>query len=715
MKSMSTRSEQEIFTDLENLCSSPGYIHAIAYFYFRDHFIHYEKEVTTKDIERSNSREKLTTSEISTLIGLLIKKKINYELPNLEMMQQYLGRAEILLKEMHNSIFEPQFDFKNLKNEGLNALAKGKVLREPIFYGGESAYNFQYRELSPKKYAKDDEWIRENKGFSIKEARNVVYVIEKMQTQKLTNTLNELKRTSPDKLTILPGFTFTTQEIANHSGIKISVIQNVLSAFAIPEGEMNQDFHTLDDFNIFSASPLIPVGDDTFIILNIYSLCEALYEGPFYWMCKDKKYINTAAQHRGQFTEEFCKERLELVFGKNNVYQNINIFEEENKKLGEIDVLVIFGNRAVVVQAKSKRMTLQARKGHDDQIQEDFKKSVQDSYDQALKCTKLLTRREHRFVDEASKEIILPSNLKEIFIFCVVSDHYPALSFQTHHFLEYEKTSQIYPPFVMDMFALDTMTEMLDSPLQLLSYINRRVNYFDKVLAPDELTILSYHLTNNLWVDSQTDILLLEAGISKNLDLAMSARREGTPGKKTPDGILTYFSAPPLGRIVKEVEARQEPVAIDLGFMLLTLSRQNVADINKRIERISSLARGDGKERGVTMNLKEGSMGLTVLCSNNPLAIARSKLEAHCEIRKYEQRANSWFGICIHPKDASLRFAGGCEYKWEQNSEMDIKASHLRSLNERASLLKQKRKIGRNDPCICGSGQKYKRCCGRQN
>ena len=25
------------------------------------------------------------------------------------------------------------------------------------------------------------------------------------------------------------------------------------------------------------------------------------------------------------------------------------------------------------------------------------------------------------------------------------------------------------------------------------------------------------------------------------------------------------------------------------------------------------------------------------------------------------------------------------------------------------------RKTGRNDPCPCGSGKKYKRCCGRAN
>ena len=26
---------------------------------------------------------------------------------------------------------------------------------------------------------------------------------------------------------------------------------------------------------------------------------------------------------------------------------------------------------------------------------------------------------------------------------------------------------------------------------------------------------------------------------------------------------------------------------------------------------------------------------------------------------------------------------------------------------------RKKRKIGRNEPCPCGSGKKYKRCCGR--
>jgi len=28
--------------------------------------------------------------------------------------------------------------------------------------------------------------------------------------------------------------------------------------------------------------------------------------------------------------------------------------------------------------------------------------------------------------------------------------------------------------------------------------------------------------------------------------------------------------------------------------------------------------------------------------------------------------------------------------------------------------VRREQKVGRNDPCPCGSGKKYKRCCGRQ-
>lgn len=33
--------------------------------------------------------------------------------------------------------------------------------------------------------------------------------------------------------------------------------------------------------------------------------------------------------------------------------------------------------------------------------------------------------------------------------------------------------------------------------------------------------------------------------------------------------------------------------------------------------------------------------------------------------------------------------------------------------NEDGTIIRVKGKVGRNDPCPCGSGKKYKKCCGR--
>jgi len=28
-------------------------------------------------------------------------------------------------------------------------------------------------------------------------------------------------------------------------------------------------------------------------------------------------------------------------------------------------------------------------------------------------------------------------------------------------------------------------------------------------------------------------------------------------------------------------------------------------------------------------------------------------------------------------------------------------------------MVRHSHKVGRNDPCVCGSGKKFKKCCGR--
>ena len=581
-------------------------------------------------------------------------------------------------------------------------------------YGGESAYSFQYRDFSLEKYYKDNDWLISNKGFSIKDAHKVVQSIGEVQNRKLFHCIKGLKTKSPEIWTLLPAFKFTGRDVAETAQMDHTKVNNILLAFTPPYGTSNECFNALNDFNIANAYPLINFDNDEYILFQHYSIVEALYETPFYWMGSDKFYVNTAMKHRGEFTESFCTRRLEAVFGKRRVFSNVHIVDSKGNYAGEIDVLVVFADRAIVLQAKSKRLTLEARKGNDSCIKEDFKKSIQDSYDQGLSCGKLLEDKRYKLLHSSGQELQLPRCYKEIFILCVVSDHYPALSFQARQFLHHEQTQSLLPPLIMDIFLLDVMAEMLNSPLLFLSYLNRKALYFDRVSSTHEITTLSYHLKQNLWVDRETDFIYLCDDISADLDLAMMVRRDGVSGKATPDGILTRLKKKTMWKLVDGIEDREDPATVDFGFMLLTLAEDTIDKISKGIDRMVAMLRSDGKHHDLTLAISEGNTGLTIHCNDDPPRIAIERLGDHCERRKYTQRADNWFGICITPSNGlSIRFGVRLDYKWKQSKRMDEIVRDLPEGQKRGDFDPRftGRKIERNQLCPCGSGIKYKKCC----
>ena len=225
--------------------------------------------------------------------------------------------------------------------------------------------------------------------------------------------------------------------------------------------------------------------------------------------------------------------------------------------------------------------------------------------------------------------------------------------------------------------------------------------------------ILSEHIKNNLWLEDEDTQHYLSDDIASDLEAAMTVRREGFPGDRTPDGFLKRFKATTLGRVVKAIETSPDTEKIDLGFMLLTLSGKTVTEVSKSIDTIVAREKNDGKGHDFTVRIGVGSTGLTVHCNGDPMPAAAEKLRAHCVMKKYAQQVDSWFGILISPKNAVLRFVANLNYKWERSVEMDAHLQRFLQARERsdASVSKETMKVGRNAPCPCGSGRKYKKCC----
>src|SRR3546814_13662442 len=74
--------------------------------------------------------------------------------------------------------------------------------------------------------------------------------------------------------------------------------------------------------------------------------------------------------------------------------------------------------------------------------------------------------------------------------------------------------------------------EMLDRPLYFRNYLELRARFGDKLLFSHEMTLLSYHLKYDLWVEDQYDSMMLEDDLAADLEIARLARRAGLPGAK---------------------------------------------------------------------------------------------------------------------------------------------------------------------------------------
>lgn len=716
------RAEQDIFNDLADLCAEPGFVHALAWMSLRDNYVTFDREMDSQALADSYAPGRIVRTELSTLIGLLIRQPIDLSEPTPVEIQALFDRTNALLTELHERLGRPMWDSiietaKAAQEDGSkrppSPFTRADVLREPIFYGSESAYSFQYRDMAVDRYAADDEWLLANKGFSIVDALAVEDAISEIQTEKIVHELSRLRVKTPPFRCLLPAFTTTANDIVAQSGRSVETVRAVLAVLStVPPS--NQDFTSLGAFNLANACPIIALPDGRYIALETYGIVESLYDSPFYWMISDKTYRAQASAHRGAFTEQFVAKRLRAVFGDDNVHRNINI-ESSSGRVSEMDVLVLFGDRAVIVQCKSKKLTLESRKGNDETLREDFQKAVQDAYDQGLLCARSIGQPGLNFIKEDGSKLEI-GTLRHIYILCAVSDHYPVLTVQARQFLEYEEDGVIHAPLVADLFLIDVLAEMLASPLRLLSYIDRRVGYAERVHGTNELAILGFHLNQNLWFDDETSMAMVLDEFSLDLDTAMMVRRNGVPGPATPKGILTQFTGTHVARIIDQIEHEANPDLIDLGFLLLNINGDTVKQLDQGMKDVARRTRLDGQPHDFTLGFDTSDAGLTIHCSRAHDAV--DALSDHCQRRKYVHRADNWFGLLVREADGLPKLSLAVRFPWKRDNRMDAETRGMVLSGKRGFAHPRPKprssdgsKIGRNDPCLCGSGKKFKRCC----
>ena len=638
----------------------------------------------------------------------MLKYPRNFEVQTDDVIEEYISKTDELLKELHESLWDRDRIIKRMtSNPQDNPFMNGDSLREAIFYAGETAFRHQYLIFSAERYKPDNNWIFENKGFIIEHAVQIVAAIQCITLAKTNIMLRQQEYPEIKSLikNTIDCFVFTPEEIMEITEYNKEIIENFLSEFSISENECNSAFNEIGAFNLFNAKPIIKKDNVGYISFLEYSLAEAIYESPHYWMLSDRAYFNTANKNRCDFTESFCYRKFLPIFGSENIFQNVVIMKAK-KTAGEIDVLIVFGDRAIIIQAKSKKLTLESRKGNEAVLKKDFQQAIHDAYRQGESCAKLLLDPSVT-LSINGHPLNVSKKITEIFILCAISENYPALTWQSRIFLgDIKKNGAVFPPVIFDVFTIDVMTEFLSNPLLILSYLHRRAIYFNSIISSNEIAILSYHLKKNLWIDDKNTKMIIDDTISVDIDVAMEVRNGIVDGAAVPSGILTYLQGTLLGKILDKISYTPKKEYIDVGYFLLSNSGSANLAINEKLTEIQNRYIKDKKPHNIVSYNNEASAGITFHINDRGEDFGKLQLARHCNEKINAFGARKWYGIHLSPNPLAV-----------------ISCISMNSVgllaNEDTDVLFQKcvirqDKPSRNAKCPCGSGKKYKKCCERK-
>jgi hypothetical protein len=637
-----------------------------------------------------------------------------------------------------------------------------------MFYAGDGVYDFQYLEYLDSKYKYDSEWLSKSRGFDIAIVREIISQtrqtlitkakrvspinvkdifpeVAKQVRKKLKgrNSTAEIKETERKmlisssfyryvKLFPMPGelerdnsegwrqfysnlldlFTIVPSDFKN---IDHSSLNKFLENFSFAP-ECNETYEGPGHFNILNSRPFIKFEGERYFLPIYYLITEAVYESPFYWMWDDKQYRDTLAKHRGEVGEEIAYDFLSKVFGKDNTFRSIIIESQKGHRETDIDVLCLLGNKALCVQVKSKKLTLTARRGDFDQLQKDFNGSVQDAYNQGLISRDAILNRSAKFIDKGGNEIFLPDGIDEVYIMGLTTENYPSLVHQVHLMLVKEKKNP-YPLF-LSVFDLELLVHYLSDPYDFLYYVRQRIELIDYFVADEELVYLGYHLKCKLWRIEGFNGGMLNTDFGALIDRNYYPYKLGISHllTKDDDPIDNKWKDDQFDSLVTEIKLFNHPKTTDIIFHLLDWSGDSRKDIVNQLTKLKHISQIEGIEKSIATSTYP-NFGMSYIVSNSadPEELCQ-KVATYGELRKYLTKCNAWLAMGSFSASPNLiDFMAYNDENWKVDLKLENEYQNTLTKMKKTPFepIGNNKKVGRNDPCPCGSGKKYKRCCGR--
>lgn len=658
----------QIFADLSILAKSAGAIHGVSELIYRDwvYIVDRQEGIVIDDGTDRWSTSKLNKPELMLLVGLAVQSSSDRIHTTIGDPESFMSGADTLLREMHDRIMA---DAQVRKAADPFAIANPRemivpIAHEAIYYAPESFYLHQFSRFTRERYRHDGDWLLRNKGISIRPLLDIATFISDWAVNQMSALLAAQRG----------GAEISTGDKTSSLLVPISALRQkfkgkadlFLQLFAMDFIGGNLGFSGPFALNEVMIKPVLKI-DEYLYVPNQYRLFEALYDGPFFWMMADRDYRDVASKHRGRYLERSATALLASVFGAENVYENVTLFSNGRRdKAGEIDVLVKYGEFLLVVQAKSKRITMKARAGDGDALEADFHGAVQAPYNQALSCARLLRDGAKCFKADGTELVF--HRITRTFPLVLLSDPFPAVTMLSRSLLECD--GQI-APIIWDVGILDCAIRLFPDPIDLIFFLKCRSDLFNRALAESEHCYLGFHISQKLALPDDVAGLGIDRDFAQPVDDFMMPFDVGVVGQR-PLGILEKIDLPVVTALISALKEKGPDLAAVL-VDLYDFSSAMLRDLANMISQARAVVAGGMALKSFTV--PTGAGGITYVVVNHLSHVSEDAAQNIGRMRKYEARATCWYVIvdCVQT-DLPVDRLGALVWEWkaDQDEERNV-------------------------------------------
>lgn len=532
---------------------------------------------------------------------------------------------------------------------------------------------------------------------------------------------------------------FTVEDIEKiNNDIDKCAFEKFLDSFSIILGDTkNNEYKFPNDKNIFKDYPVIK-NENKYFIINFQLIYWCLRE-KFENTIKNRNNIwNKYNKHKSNYLENATLEIFKKIFPKAQVYKELYYCSMDGKRC-ELDGLFKYDNCIILIEAKSGIFSRSAQNGGQKRLQKVIYENIEKAAYQAGRAKEYIIQTSKPVFENKYKKVILEldkNGFENIFLINVTMDYFAELSVNLRQLREIGYYDIHHFPWAVSLSDLAVISEFIQFPNQLLHYIYFREKFSNKVLIGNhfkhinELDLFGFYLfeekeeLDHFFIDD-----INENTVAYNLYCNKKLPIESVIPDFSPifneyyNNIRNNIAAElPKKRynnvfydMVRQLEKYSDQGSGYTNFIIKLLDLNNEKQqsicnhilkmvdetIKKGIIKINSIPYMNGNFDD------KATYGITIATgySINKIEIC-DMVKATCIINRYQYNYTEWLGLCCFVDDSRHLINQFILVREEENADLSL-TKILKSIP------KNKVKIGRNEKCPCGSGKKFKRCCGK--